>query len=220
VLFRADAPHPGDAPPALTPWPPRTVLDLRSAGESGASHPLAGPDTDVVSLPLLEAANPARMAADPDAAALDLGAIYLDILTRGAPTVVRLAELVAERPAPVLVHCSAGKDRTGVSIAVLLLAAGVPPEAVAEDYRRTEANMPAVARRLAEAWQGDDAEQILDLLTRRRPDLLEAPAFAIDTVVETVAGGPAGAAGWLTEHGLRPAQLDALRARLVVDQRP
>jgi hypothetical protein len=215
VLFRSDAPHPGDAAPALRPWPPRTVIDLRSAGEHGATHPLDEPGTEVVALPLLEAANPVRMAADPSADALDLRAIYRDIVTAGAPTVARLVDLVAERPGPVLVHCSAGKDRTGVGSAVILLALGVPTAAIVADYRRTEANMQAVAERLAEAWQGDDGEDVLRLLTRDRPDLLEAPAFAIEAAIEVVAGHPGGAAGWLGEHGLEPARLAALRERLV-----
>lgn len=35
---------------------------------------------------------------------------------------------------PTLVHCAAGKDRTGVAIAVLLAAVGTEPSAIAEDY--------------------------------------------------------------------------------------
>ena len=38
---------------------------------------------------------------------------------------------------PVLLHCTAGKDRTGVMVALLLLAAGVAPEVVVDDYART-----------------------------------------------------------------------------------
>ena len=39
--------------------------------------------------------------------------------------------------APLVVHCAAGKDRTGVAIAVLLRALGVPKETVIEDYLLT-----------------------------------------------------------------------------------
>jgi hypothetical protein len=195
------------------------VVDLRSAGERGAGHPLASDATEVVALPLLAAANPVRMAAEPAADALDLPAIYRDIVTTGAPALAEIVRAAAERPTPVLVHCSAGKDRTGVAVAVVLLALGVPVEAIVADYRLTEANMPAVAKRLAGAWQGDDAAEVMELLTRTRPDLLEAPAFAIEAVIDAIASHPGGAAGWLLEHGLEPETLDALRGRLV-DQRP
>jgi protein-tyrosine phosphatase len=46
---------------------------------------------------------------------------------------------------PMLVHCTAGKDRTGVAIAVLLSTLGVPREAVVEDYELTEKLVPARA---------------------------------------------------------------------------
>ncbi|AIG78856.1 Tyrosine-protein phosphatase [Amycolatopsis japonica] len=41
-------------------------------------------------------------------------------------------------PGPLAVHCSAGRDRTGVLVALALSVAGVPASAIAEDYARTE----------------------------------------------------------------------------------
>ena len=41
-------------------------------------------------------------------------------------------------PGPLAVHCGAGRDRTGVLVALALSVAGVPPAAIAEDYARTE----------------------------------------------------------------------------------
>ena len=43
------------------------------------------------------------------------------------------ARLLAD-DAPVLIHCSAGQDRTGFAVALLLTALGVPPETIIEDY--------------------------------------------------------------------------------------
>lgn len=216
VLFRGDAPFAGDPPPGLDPWPPRTIVDLRSSGEGAADHPLAGDGIEIVSLPLLEAANPVRMAAEPAAGLPDLPAIYLNILATGAPSVARLVELVAESPGPVLIHCSAGKDRTGVGVAVILLAAGVPADAVIGDYTRTAANMEGVAQRLAENWQGPDSEAVLKLLTRDRPDLLDAPAFAIESALAQLTAYDGGVEGWLAANGVDSSVVDALRERLVV----
>jgi protein-tyrosine phosphatase len=46
-------------------------------------------------------------------------------------------ECLATDHAPLIVHCAAGKDRTGVAVAVLLSALGVPREVVIEDYLLT-----------------------------------------------------------------------------------
>lgn len=48
-----------------------------------------------------------------------------------------LFECIAQGDVPLVVHCAAGKDRTGVAIAVLLRALGVPREIVLEDYLLT-----------------------------------------------------------------------------------
>lgn len=45
---------------------------------------------------------------------------------------------VAEGASPCIVHCSAGKDRTGIACALLLSALGVPRETVIEDYAMTQ----------------------------------------------------------------------------------
>ena len=57
---------------------------------------------------------------------------------------------------PVLIHCAAGKDRTGILAALVLLALGVEEEAVFEDYLLTNAAvdietiLPAMARRISD----------------------------------------------------------------------
>ena len=46
----------------------------------------------------------------------------------------------------VLVHCHAGKDRTGLVVALLLAVAGVAPEVIAADYALSEPNLaPSLA---------------------------------------------------------------------------
>ncbi len=219
VLYRSDAPYAGDAPPPLDPWPPALVVDLRSSGESADGHPLAAPGTVIVSLPLLAAANPVQMATESSADKFDLASIYREIVATGADSLVRIARLVSETDGAVLVHCSAGKDRTGVAVALLLLAAGVPRAEVVADYSRTEPNMEGVAARLATAWGADEEGlALVRKLVEDRPDLLEAPAFTIEGVIDAV-GGEAGAAEWFGQNGLRPEELERLRARLVEQRR-
>lgn len=85
---------------------------------------------------------------------------------------------------PALVHCSAGKDRTGFAAAILLLALGVPEETVMRDYllsnvyREDEIARTLGLLRLWLLFQ-TPAEAIRDLLGVR-PDYLEAGLAAVE----------------------------------------
>jgi len=147
VLLRSDAPRSGDELPDGLAWPPRTVLDLRDPAESRKPHPLAG-IADVRAIPIIEEASFQRLMAGEGTTLADM----YDEMIR-SPEAVGLAQVVdavATEPGPVLVHCSAGKDRTGVSIALVLALLGVPRDAIVADYVATEANMREVMARVVQ----------------------------------------------------------------------
>jgi protein-tyrosine phosphatase len=65
---------------------------------------------------------------------------YLDLAEHGRDAIAAAVEVIADAGnAPVVVHCVAGKDRTGVVSAVTLALLGVPDEVIAEDYALTSA---------------------------------------------------------------------------------
>ena len=105
----------------------------------------------------------------------------------------RLAEALAASDGPVAFHCSAGKDRTGLVAALLLRAAGVPDEAIVEDYVLTDARIVGLRPQLladgiALGFPADGyarmlearAENLLDALERFDDELVgfAAPAAA------------------------------------------
>lgn len=63
---------------------------------------------------------------------------YLELIDRRAQQFGRvLKRIAADDGMPVIVHCTAGKDRTGLIAALLLSAVGVPDETVVADYSLT-----------------------------------------------------------------------------------
>jgi hypothetical protein len=214
-LYRSDAPVPGDSVPPLRPWPPGTVVDLRSAGEAAEQdHPLASATTEIVHIALMRELDPARMAERRSREPGDLPTIYRALLRGSAEALARVVDVVAHRPAPVLLHCAAGKDRTGVATAVTLAAIGVCPEAIVADYLRTEERLDGLLDRIALGWSPAQLEASMHRLTVERPDLMRAPVEAIQAVLDTLEEWPGGAPGWLGDHGLAPGTIETLRRRL------
>jgi protein-tyrosine phosphatase len=74
-----------------------------------------------------------------------------DYLRLGAPRFRRLFEILAAASGPVLVHCSGGRDRTGIVSALLLALAGAEPGAIVDDYARGFLGASAV-RGPGHAW--------------------------------------------------------------------
>jgi protein-tyrosine phosphatase len=203
VLYRSDAPYRGDLPPLTAPvWPPAVVVDVRSAGETNNGY--AWPETTVVHhRPLLAEAAPALQTGS-------LEALYQHILQAAPQTLAEIAAIVAEADGPVLVHCSAGKDRTGVTVALLLRAVGVGRDEILADYATTEPNVPRVLDRLQALGYDIPIHRALP------PQLLLTPPDAMVALLDTLDAWDGGAAGWLRAHGLSEAGLAALRERLVV----
>lgn len=206
VLYRGDAPRPEDipAPADVRVWPPRTVIDLRAPEERGPGpHPLLRPGTRVHHVPL---GGPARIAARrtlPDGVA-DL---YRDLADEAAPCLVRIVRVAATEPAPLLVHCTAGKDRTGIVLAILLRAVGVTREDVLADYARSNLRLVRLWARLAHHGVPVPADD----------RLLGVDSGSLTPLLDDLDRHPGGAPGWLFARNVWPSVLGRLRRRLIVE---
>jgi len=112
----------------------RTAIDLRRDRELAEAPNVfaASPQVHYVNIALIDnAPTPGAEAAEPRS----LADIYARILETAHPQLrAIIATLGAPEAFPALVHCTAGKDRTGIVIALLLGLAGVPVETIAADY--------------------------------------------------------------------------------------
>ncbi|WP_028937107.1 tyrosine-protein phosphatase [Pseudonocardia spinosispora] len=210
VLQRSAAPLAGDRNPDGVTWPPSLVVDLRGTDElGGVEHPLTGPNTVVKALPLLSRAVRGE---DDSVVAFadipDLATAYLRMLAEGGDKFATIVEWAARADGPVLLHCAAGKDRTGVVAALLLRAAGVSREEITEDYLRTETQLPAI---LARKTVGS-LDQIDPTHAQR---LMGVPVEAITAVLDEIDGPEGGAWEWLTARGATPEALRLWSDRLL-----
>jgi len=63
--------------------------------------------------------------------------LYRNLVSAQAHRYAELFEHLLQSDAPMVFHCTAGKDRTGVAAALILLALGVPRDVVLQDYLLT-----------------------------------------------------------------------------------
>jgi hypothetical protein len=216
VLYRSDAPRAGDPPPPGAVWPPTTVIDLRSAAEAVGEHPLAGAGSEVHSISLMAEAGIVRLAAGPPELDDGVAGLYRRTLSHVGPHVASVARLTAASSGPTLIHCTAGKDRTGLVVAVLLSAVGVGREEIVGDYVRTQANMPWVLERIASTPGLEGGPELVRRVGQLQPEILTAPAAAMEAALDALEAA-GGARSWLAQHGLSEAELAQLSARLIDD---
>jgi protein tyrosine/serine phosphatase len=122
--------------------------------------------------------------------------------------VLAALQVIAESRGATIVHCAAGKDRTGTVVGLALSVAGVSDAHVVEDYVATGERIQRVVARLLErpAYGEVLREQTLDHHLPR-PETMAR-------ILTVLAEQHGGAAGWLVEQGWDDSQVQALRDRL------
>ncbi|MGP6172269.1 tyrosine-protein phosphatase [Microbacterium sp. A196] len=113
------------------------VIDLRSRIDRriGGRDRLRGTGAVRISLPIDGV--PRRV----DLTTITLPEAYRVILSRHQQLLGTVIRAIAASDGPVLVHCTAGKDRTGLVVALTLAAIGVDRDAILDDYALTAANL-------------------------------------------------------------------------------
>jgi protein-tyrosine phosphatase len=116
----------------------QTVIDLRDEFEREVQpDALEDLEIETIHIPVYEGTG-----ASNSGPGITLPSMYESIIVEHGEVVVRaLRHLASTETGPVLVHCTAGKDRTGIVIALALRAVGVAPEVVIADYTHSESNL-------------------------------------------------------------------------------
>jgi protein tyrosine/serine phosphatase len=214
-VFRAGALHeatPASATLVRNELGVRSIIDLRFASElerAGTLGLIAEPPV---------AHHPLSIIPDGGSAKLDelhgrgiSAGRYGAYLQVGADKFAQEFHLLAQAETyPVIIHCSAGKDRTGVSLALLQDLLGVDHQTIREDYDLTNRSLDGLMARVTAAGrpiEGDTVEQ--------HQQLYGAPPAAIAGFLEHLKSEHGSARAYLESVGVTSAELDAIRDQLL-----
>jgi len=185
----------------------RTVIDLRNAAEAqrdpdptfherGVDYRLIPQQDDQL---WQQPEWAARTRAERDALVIDQRAEHIAAMARAVANAA---------PGGVLIHCLAGKDRTGIAVALLLSLVGVSDAEIAADYALSEGSLAAELEVALAAAADDEARERLVRSYDARPETMLATLAHLQT-------RHGGAKAYLTRAGLSDADIDRIRARLL-----
>ncbi|MFH8933258.1 tyrosine-protein phosphatase [Streptomyces griseosporeus] len=204
-----------------------TIFDFRNAADQKLEGPdVALPGVQNVNLPLSDPADGAefwKMVRDGDIeqlrgilgdgrAAARMIASYRQIIKERTAEHSRVLHALAEDSVPALMHCAAGKDRAGLSIAVTLLALGVEREAIIADYLESNAKHRRYKVHRSNGTGDAYSPEVMELLS----PLFDARAEYLTAAFETIEQTWGDVDTYLEQGlGLAPATRERLRERLL-----
>ncbi|NED98743.1 tyrosine-protein phosphatase [Phytoactinopolyspora halotolerans] len=137
------------------------------------------------------------------------GEFYLKTLKERPESVLGALRVMAYGDGAALAHCAAGKDRTGILVALTLTIVGVPREVIVEDYALTNTRIERIVERLTRTSTYAD-----DLNSRPMSSHFALPE-AMESFLDLADEHVGGLAAWLSSEGWTSEDSDALRARLL-----
>lgn len=179
----------------------RGIVDLRLADElnSEGRGPLAHyPDIRYANVPLQMAATEGVPAEEV------MKRLYESCLVPTASFVDAIAHLAQMSDAPVVFHCAAGKDRTGILTAIVLRLLDVKDDDIIADYMVTGQNMPRMVQRFAN-WP-----RYRDHMAKAPPQAYAVEAEALFYFLQHLDTRYGGARSWAIDLGLPAAVIDHL----------
>ncbi len=218
-MYRADGLHrlDGDDVAGLGDATWSTIVDLRTAGEvrSWGTAPHEALGARWLHRPVIpELWSEESLVPGHDPVEY-LVARYHEMLGFGAEVFAEVVGLLAEGThAPLVFHCSAGKDRTGVTAALLLGLAGVDHGTIAADYHLTAAAMDEIA-----AWFRRTHPDSTDTMARQDHTFMAAPIEAMEVFLAGVDAEHGSIEGYFGSIGVGPDTIDAFRAAVTQPER-
>lgn len=186
----------------------RFILDLRDGDEvaSEGRGPMARQRVSYLSMPLSRM----KKTGDPREILIQQ---YVDRLDADPILVEAVGMLAHVSRQPTVVYCAAGKDRTGLVVALLLRLLDVPEETVVADYMLTQENIERIKERLRRS----PVHRVM--MSTLPPEVYQTHEYVIRALLEEVDDRYGGARGWAATKGL-PADIVAVLEANLVERAP
>lgn len=181
-----------------------TVIDLRSESEVAKfPSPFAAPDYGprYLNLPVIDDAFATKMGDS-----LGMGERYRLMVDHRQEALGKIFSTIARLDGPAVVHCYAGKDRTGLVAAMLLSVAGADQNAIAADYSETDVHL---AQRYAEWLAAAPPERVESMR-----DELRCPPEWMLGALNHIQQRWGGVDSYLEAAGMEPAEITQLQTKL------
>lgn len=193
------------------------VIDLRTDTEltERGRYPVDQHDVAFHHLPVLDQTWQAADVPVVDNAHDFLIWAYHDMLRAGSDKIARALILIAD-PAmtPVVFHCAAGKDRTGLVAAMLLSVLGVPDDYIAADYAKTAEGMVRMRAAWA-AWAAEQGDAATERMSEAPAHYFESPPAVMTELLAELREQHGSVIDYMRSLGITDAHVAALRERLV-----
>lgn len=200
----------------------RTICDLRSDGErERAPNDWCGPGCELLDLAMnndVRADSEWRTELERDGSAENgrrvIATGYADMPATLLEHLPRIVDALLAGQVPMMIHCTAGKDRTGVTVGVLLALLGVPRDVILADYAKSEI-FGANLRKAGKIDHGFlsifgfvPSEPVVEMLIGAEPFFLESALDAVDSRW-------GGVSAYFSAAGIDAARQGELRAALL-----
>jgi len=135
---------------------------------------------------------------------------YPEMLTKGAQRFADALHTIAHAHEPLVFHCAAGKDRTGLLAMMVLGLLGCDHDIIVADYEQSNAAMKRLTM-----WAEQHSQELADRIGVTPASFMSADGRAMRIIMDGLVAEHGSIRGYVSSLGVNDETLALLEARLI-----